>query len=180
MAEFNGFLISSNSQSLSAQFNAKSWGDTWDATGQLATLADEIQALDDGTMAVVLASMNSEEAKQTLEQNYFSLPNTFSIILQGQRETIGQSIARGVEFRDQLKLMPTGTKGPEIKNRLRGWGKYYGQFISQEAKDLNPQYDASLHGGILGYDKSVGNLLLGASGGAGNYLITDENDVCQF
>ena len=55
---------------------------------------------------------------------------------------------------------------------MRGWAKFYGQFYAHDAEGLNPGYDATLHGGGVGIDKSLGNLLLGISGGSGQYTTT--------
>jgi outer membrane autotransporter protein len=73
-------------------------------------------------------------------------------------------------------LLPPGAKGPERNNDLRGWAKYYGQFYNHDAQDLNPEYETTLHGGVIGVDKSFGNLLIGVGGGAGNYATTTGTD----
>jgi len=168
-----------NDRDLRFQFTTQSLGEYWGATGQLGELADELEAIDNPTMMGIIDSYdNPETSKALTEQTYFGTMNTFLVSMQGLQAAAGQSVARGTEFREQLRLHPKGAKGPpEINNSLRGWAKYYGQFLSHDADGLNAEYDATLHGGMVGYDKSFGNLLLGMSGGAGNYRITSGVDA---
>ena len=173
---FSDVVISNGT--LQIQLFVNSWGDAWGADGQLLQLADELQTLDDGTMAAIVSAYGQEGSKTITEQTYFTTMNTFLVALQGLDAAVGQSASRGTEFRELLKL-PAGAKGPETApgNDWRGWAKYYGQFLNHYADGLNPEYDATLHGGVIGADRSFGNLLIGLSGGAGNYRITALNDA---
>lgn len=174
---FNGAFVDSNN-TLSLQFIVNTWGAAWGADGQLLALADELQTLDDGTMAAIVSPLGSEAARTTVETTYFTTMNTFQTTLQGLNAAVGQSASRGTEFRELLKL-PPGAKGPGSApgNEWRGWGKYYGQFLSHDVDGLNPEYDATLHGGVVGADHCFGNLMIGLSGGGGNYLITGANQA---
>ncbi|MCF7863840.1 MAG: autotransporter outer membrane beta-barrel domain-containing protein, partial [Kiritimatiellales bacterium] len=175
---YNGYSIEGGN-TLRFQLIAQTWGSAWATDGQPKDLANELQTLDDGTMAAIVSPMNSASFKAAIEETYFTTMNTFQTALQGLNAAVGQSASRGTEFRELLKL-PTGAKGPEETtsgNDWRGWGKYYGQFLSHDADGLNQKYDATLHGGVIGADHSFGNLLIGLSGGAGNYHITGQDNA---
>ena len=125
----------------------------------------------------MVIAVNDSSNAELLEQTYFTTFNTYQTALQGMRAGMGQSLSRASEFRDQLKLHPPGAKGPEQNNRLRGWAKYYGQYFTHESNGLNPEYDTTLHGGVIGIDTCAGNLLIGISGGSSYSRITDANDA---
>jgi len=168
-----------NDRDLRFQFTTKTLKEHWNATGVFGDFTDELETIGNPTMMGIIDSYDNPETSKTLtEQTYFGSMNTFLVSMQGLQAAVGQSVTRGAEFREQLKLHPKGAKGPpEINNKLRGWAKYYGQFLSHDADGLNAEYDATLHGGVVGYDKSFGSLLLGMSGGAGNYRITSGSDA---
>lgn len=167
---------------LELRFTAMSLKEYWDLTNGTSTVvtekfANELDQLASTEMLEAIDGFSSSTASlSAIEETYFTTPNTFQTTLQGLQAAVGQSVSRGAEFREQLKLIPPGAKGPERKNELRGWGKYYGQFYTHDAEGLNPEYDTELHGGVIGIDKSLGNLLLGLSGGGGNYSTTTGAD----
>ncbi len=163
-----GVLFEGND--LRLRFTTLSLGDYWGADGQLALLADELDAISNATMLAAIDAIDDPAISAALvEQTYFTTFNTFQTALQGMRAAVGQSISRGTEFREQLKLKPEGAQGPERNNALRGWGKYYGQFLTHDAVGLNPEYDTILQGGVVGVDTSFGNLMLGIGGGGARY-----------
>lgn len=139
--------------------------------------ANDIDRLAGADMLRLIDQSDAATSLSQIETSYFTTFNTYQISLQGLQAAMAQSTSRSTEFRDQLKLFPTGAKGPIIApgNDWRGWGKYYGQFIHHNANGLNPEYDATLHGGVIGVDHSFGNLLIGLSGGAGGYRNTTAN-----
>lgn len=175
LTAFGGAFIDSG-KTLRLRFTTGNWGDAWDTDGPPKTLANELEDLDDGTMGPIVASMNATTFQTTIESTYFTTYNTFQTAMQGLQAALGQSTSRGAEFREQLKLIPPGAKGPQRKNDVRGWGKFYGQFYRHDAEGLNPEYDATLQGGAFGVDKSIGNLLLGIGGGSGRYTTTRGTD----
>jgi len=170
-------FVDSN-QFLRFQFTTITLGEYWNADGQLGSLANELELINNPEMMAIIDAIDDPDlSKELTATTYFTTMNTFQTALQGLQAALGQSISRGAEFREQLKLIPLGAKGPaQRKNDLRGWAKYYGQFYSHSAEDLNREYDSTLHGGVIGVDKSIGNLLVGISGGGGNYRITDSAD----
>jgi len=99
------------------------------------------------------------------------------------RTAVGQSIARGTHLRDERKLKPLGARGParrqgQAESQIRGWGKYYGNYYTRSESGLYPSYESGLHGGILGIDTSIGNLIVGISGGASRYeTVFDNSDA---
>ncbi len=171
LTTFNGAFIDGGN-ALRLQFVGGIWGNAWDVDGQPKDLANELQTLDDGTMADSISSLDKESFKTATETTYFTTMNTFQTVLHGTQAAVGQSVSRGAEFREQLNLKPSGARGPSQNNDLRGWAKYYGQFYSHDAEGLNQEYESTLHGGVIGIDKSIGNLLVGISGGAGDYSTT--------
>ncbi len=175
-------ILLDGSTTLSLHFATKPLAEYWQATGDFAQLADELDTMTNQNSAL-LAKIDEIDlaaghnvSGPLMEETYFTTFNTFQTSLRGLQAALGQSSARGAEFREELKLIPPGAKGPERKNELRGWAKYYGQFYNHDAEGLNQAYDTTLHGGVFGIDKSLGNLLLGISGGSGRYSTTDNND----
>jgi len=164
-------------------YTAQALGEYWNLTnGTSAYITEAFAAvIDQPTNTAMLAgidSFNSAAASlAAVEQTYFAGMNTFQTSLIGLQSAMGMAPARGAEFREELKLIPLGAKEPQINNDIRGWGKYYGSFLSHEADGLNAGYDTTLHGGVFGVDKSFGNLLIGLSGGAGAYRTTTDNDA---
>ncbi len=164
------------------QFTAQSLNEYWglsNGTSSVVTeeFANEMDELAGSEMLALIEGFGSSaQSLAATEETYFTTFNTFQIAMQGLQAAVGQSVSRGAEFREQLKLVPPGAKGPERKNDLRGWGKFYGQFYSHDADGLNREYDATLHGGVVGVDKSIGSLLLGISGGSGRYTTTIGDD----
>ncbi|MDF7800492.1 autotransporter domain-containing protein [Pontiellaceae bacterium B1224] len=175
---FSGFLINANN--LSALFSTATLSNYWNATGKLAVLANELEVLAPAEMNAAINSLGPDASKSAIEETYFTTPNTFQVAKQGLDAAVGLSLSRGAEFREQL-LLPAGTKGPAsaVNNDWRFWAKFYGQFYSRGQDGLNPEYDADIHGGVVGMDKSFGNLLVGISGGMGNYSITADSDADQ-
>ncbi len=164
------------------QFTAQALSEYWGLSNGISSVvseefANELDLLASSEMLAIIDSFGSSvQSLAAVEEAYFTTMNTFQTALQGLQAAVGQSVSRGAEFREQLKLIPPGAKGPPRKNDLRGWVKYYGQFYSHNADGLNRQYDTTLHGGVGGIDKSIGNLLLGISGGVGNYRTTDSTE----
>ncbi len=155
------------------RFISQSLSNYWSATGQLGLLAGELDASGNTAMLNTIDAYNDPTlSSMAIEQTYFTTFNNFQTALQGLRAAVGQSISRSSEFRDQLKLIPPGAKGPERNNQLRGWAKYYGQYVTRDEEQLVPSYDTTLHGGVVGIDTSLGNLLVGISGGSGRYRIS--------
>ena len=159
-------------------FNTATLSDHWNATGQLAALAGELDIINDPVMNAIINNMGADASKALVEENYLTTMNTFQIAKQGLDAAVGLALSRGTEFREQQQL-PKGAEGPDEENDWRFWAKYYGQFYHRNQQDLNPEYDAIIHGGVIGMDKSYGPLLVGISGGAGNYSINTENDAEQ-
>jgi uncharacterized protein YhjY with autotransporter beta-barrel domain len=151
----------------------------------LGMLATELDLIANTNMLAQYDSMVAQTAQQLTEQTYLSIPNSFQVILQGHQAAVGQSIARGSDFREMLtmakvKITPTNPKGPSGPEKkayigpirgeeMHGWAQYYGQFYSHDREGDQTGYDATLHGGVFGIDKAFGNLLIGLSGGAGTY-----------
>ncbi len=166
---YNGLtLIGGNN--LAAGFSAAALKDYWNATGQLGMLAEELDANGNASLLNNIDAYNDpDRSSAAIEQTYFTTFNNFQTALQGMRASVGESISRSSDFREALKLMPPGAKGPERNNQLRGWAKYYGHFFTHDEDQLNPSYDTVLQGGVAGIDTSIGNLLVGISGGSGHY-----------
>lgn len=176
---FFGYDTSGND--LSLIFKTATLAEYWGATnGPFGELAQELESLATSEMNIIINNLGAAESGARVEQTYFTTMNTFQAAKQGLDAAVGLSLSRGTEFRDQL-LLPKGSKGPKLdpKNDWRFWLKYYGNFYSKDADGLNPEYDATLHGGVIGMDKSFGNLLFGISGGAGNYRIDADNNAEQ-
>lgn len=168
---FTGVQVVSNS--IVFQFNTRSLSDYLGATGTFGEFIDELETLLPDGMDTTINQINDPStAGALLEETYFTTFNNFQTALQGMRAAVGQSLSRGSEFRDQLKLLPPGAKGPERKNKLRGWAKYYGHYFSHDEQQLNPGYDTVLQGGVAGIDTSIGNLLVGICGGSSFYNIS--------
>jgi hypothetical protein len=165
-------LILLGGNDLAAGFTVEALKDYWGATGQFALLADELEAIgNDDLINAIDAYDDPEQSSKAIEETYFTTFNNFQTALQGMRAAVGQSLSRGSEFREQLRLTPSGARGPERNNQLRGWAKYYGRFYTRDRDGLNPEYDTVLHGGTVGIDTSIENLLLGISGGSSQYRI---------
>ena len=165
---------------LALEFTTKSLSNYWDATGQFAVLANELDALtnlNSELLSTVDIIADPDISGPLVEQTYFTIPNTFQTSMQGLQAAVGQSAARGAEFRAQLSLIPPGARGPERNNDLRGWGKYYAQYLTHDKQDLSTAYETTLHGGVIGIDQSFGDLLLGISGGSGRYSTTYDNNA---
>jgi len=164
-------------QFLRFHFTTLSLGEYWNVDGQMGELADELEDINNPAMMATIDAIDDPDLSQAItEETYFTTMNTFQTAMQGLQAAVGQSVSRGAEFREQLKLAPPGAKGPERKNDLRGWAKFYGQFHTHDAEGLNPGYDTTLHGGVAGVDHSFGNLLIGISGGSGRYSTTSGSD----
>jgi|GEM_PF-6418253 len=174
----SGTLVSDD---LALVFSTASLSNYWNATGQLAELADELDSIDNASMNTIINNIGASASKTAVQNTYFTSLNTFQTAMLGLQAAVGQSVSRGTEFRDQLRLpQPTGVRGPsEPENDWRFWAKYYGQFYNHDAEASNPAYEATLHGGVIGMDKSFGCLLIGISGGMGNYRIEDDNNAEQ-
>jgi hypothetical protein len=166
-----------NGKTLKLEFSTLPLRQYWDVDGQMGQLADELDEIDHQQMLKIIDTIDDPALSAALtERTYFTTMNTFQTSLLGLQAALGQSSARSTEFRSQLKLLPLGAKGPDRHNDIRGWGKYYGHLLSHNKEGLNEEYDTSIHGGVIGIDKSFGNLLLGLSGGAGRYSTTTDHD----
>ena len=164
-------------QFLRFHFTTLSLGDYWNVDGQMGMLANELEDINNPAMMATIDAIDDPDLSQAItETTYFTTFNTFQTAMQGLQAAVGQSVSRGAEFREQLKLVPPGAKGPERRNDLRGWAKFYGQFYAHDAEGLNQEYDTTLHGGVVGIDHSLGNLLVGISGGSGRYSTTRGSD----
>ena len=160
-------------------FSTATLSNYWNATGDLAKLADELDAINDAAMNVIINNLGGSASKAAVEASYFNTPNTFQVAMQGLHAAVGQAASRGTEFREQLNL-PAGAYGPQdADNDWRFWMKYYGQFYNHDGDGLNSSYDATMHGGVIGMDKSFGPLLIGISGGMGSYRIEGDNSAQQ-
>lgn len=172
--------FSQTGSGLAIIFSTASFADFWGATnGQFGALAVELEALATPEMNIIINNLGSEKSAALVEETYFTTMNTFQVAKQGLDAAVGLALSRGTEFRDQI-LLPKdkGPLGPSLnpQNDWRFWMKYYGNFYSRGEDGLNPEYDAIMHGGVLGMDKSFGKLLVGLAGGAGRYSIdTDSN-----
>ena len=169
-----------DSNNISFIFTTLSLSDYWDATGPLAELADELEDLASPEMNIILNNLGANASQALVEETYLTTMNTFQVAKQGLDAAVGLALSRGTEFREQQRL-PKGAEGPdgETENDWRFWAKYYGQFYHRNQQDLNPEYNAIMHGGVIGMDKSYGPLLVGISGGAGNYSVETESDAEQ-
>ncbi|QBG47536.1 autotransporter domain-containing protein [Verrucomicrobia bacterium S94] len=168
---------------LSIIFDTLKLSDYWNAAGDFAVLANELENLAPTEMNVIINNLGVKQSSALVEETYFTTMNTFQVAKQGLDAAIGLSLSRGTEFRDQLALpkAPNGLRGPgaETPNDWRFWMKYYGNFYSRSPDGLNPEYDATMHGGLIGMDKSFGRLLIGLAGGMGNYKIDAESSAEQ-
>jgi len=160
------------------RFSTQQLKDYLNATGSYGEFIDELEMLMPDEMSTVIDLIDDAAlTDQALERTYYSMFNNLQIALQGMRGSLGQSLSRNAEFRDQLKLLPPGAKGPERNNQLRGWARYFGEYITHDGQGINPDYDAVLHGGVAGIDTSIGNLMIGFSGGSSHYGITHDDDA---
>lgn len=163
---------------LSFVFTTLSFSNYWNASGQMAKLANEFEDLASDDLNLIINSLGASASAALVEQTYFSTLNTFQAAKQGLGASLGLGLSRGTDFREQLRL-PAGPQGPESQNDWRFWLKYYGSFYSSDGEGLNTAYDTTLHGGALGMDKSFGRLLIGLSAGAGNYTIDADSTAEQ-
>jgi outer membrane autotransporter protein len=177
---FGGFLLDPTDTTLAAIFNTASLSEYWDATGTLAELANELETLASSEMNSIINNLGSSSSKSAIQETYLTTMNTFQVAQQGLDAAVGLSTSRGTEFRDQLRL-PKGAGGPPVKteSEWRFWAKYYGQFYHRDQDGLNQEYDANMHGGVLGMDKNFGHLLVGISGGAGRYSIDTATEASE-
>jgi outer membrane autotransporter protein len=176
-SEFDGLLLLGGND-LAASFTVQALKDYWNATGPMALLADELEAIgNDALINAIDAYDDPRQSGEAIEETYFTTFNNLQTALQGMHAAVGQSLSRGSEFREQLRLVPPGARGPERNNQLRGWAKYYGRFYTRDREGLNPEYDAILHGGSAGIDASIENLLLGISGGSSHYRIDRDRNA---
>lgn len=175
---FNGATITGGNR-LDLSFITATWGSAWDSGTSGQQLADELETLDDGTMGAVISTMNQATFKAAIEETYLSTFNTFGTALQGLQAAVGQSVSRGTEFRENLRL-PKGASGPdEAASDWRFWGKFYSQLYQHDATAAAAAYDTTLLGGSFGMDRSFGSLLVGISGGSGHYRIERDPDGRQ-
>jgi outer membrane autotransporter protein len=170
---------------LGFRFATAALKDYWNTSGQMTLLADELDMIGNAEMLAAIDSIDDPAASAAMvEQTYFTTHNTLQTSLMGLQAAVGQNTSRSTEFREQLKLIPVGARGPARRNDIRGWGKYYGNFQNYEAQGLNSEYDTRLHGGVIGADMSLGKLMLGLSGGGGKYNTqydsTAEEEVTAF
>ncbi|MEI6892292.1 MAG: autotransporter domain-containing protein [Pontiella sp.] len=159
------------------QFTTLSLSNYWNATGQLEELAGELENLASPEMNIILNNLGANASKALVEETYLATMNTFQVAKQGLDAAMSLSLSRGTEFRAQQRLQKA--KGSTGEDHWNFWAKYYGQFYHRNQQDLNAEYDAAIHGGAMGMDKSYGSLLVGISGGAGNYSIDTENNAEQ-
>ncbi|MBN2161790.1 MAG: autotransporter domain-containing protein [Pontiellaceae bacterium] len=163
---------------LTLLFSTLRLSDYLGATGEFSSFLDELEPLLSSEMLTAIdRNYESAATASQIQQTYFTSFNHYQTALQGMRAAVGQSISRGSEFRDQMRLTPPGPRGPEQNNRMRGWTKYYGQYLSHDEEGMNPGYDTILHGGVVGIDTSFGNLLIGFSGGSSHSRITQDTDA---
>lgn len=157
-------------------FDTKSLVDYWNADGQLADLADDLDYVNDPAMMKIIDELGAEASSEAVDETYFTGFNTFQTALLGLRASVAQSISRGTEFRETLSL-PKGSKGPDSPdNDWRIWAKYYGQFYSRDANGSEQGFESVIHGGVFGMDKSFEQLLIGLATGMGRYKSDYDND----
>jgi len=166
------------------EFTTQALKDYWNATGAFGDFADELESLLTPEMNTAINLIDDPEiSSRAVEQTYFTTFNSFQTAVQGMRAAVGQSVARGTHLRDERKLKPLGARGPaaqqgQAESHIRGWGKYYGNYYTRSEAGLYPSYESGLHGGILGIDTSIGNLIVGISGGASRYeTVFDNNEA---
>lgn len=176
--EAQAIFIDTASHNLYATFYTPTLRVWWNADGQLGLLADDIDAISNSTMNILINSMGASASKKAVEETYFTVQNNMQVVLQGHDAAVGQALSRGSDFREVLTLQPHGSKGPQARgDEIHPWIKYYGQFASHDAGTNLSGYDSTLHGGVLGVDKSFGKLLVGIMGGTGNYQIDADNNT---
>jgi outer membrane autotransporter protein len=160
------------------RFTAKALRDYWDLAGGTSEVvteafADELDQLAGSDMLAIIDGISDPaQSLAAIEDAYFTTRNTFQTVLYGMQSAVGQSASRGAEFREQMKLKPSGGRGPQGAGDLRGWAKYYGQRYDHDAQGLNREYETDMDGGVLGVDTSLGGLLVGIGGGYGQYSTT--------
>jgi outer membrane autotransporter protein len=148
----------------------------WNATGQFATLADELDSIGNTDMLSAIDLIDDADASaEAVEETYLTTLNNFQVAMQGLQAAVGLSASRGTEFREKMQL-PVGAKGPDqSENDWSFWANYHGQFLQHDAVGANSAYDGTMHGGVIGVDKSFGRLLLGFSVGKGKNNIDAAN-----
>jgi hypothetical protein len=163
------------STNLVYRFTTESLKDYWNAKGPFGVFADELESLITPEMDTIINLIdNPAISSRAVQQTYFTTFNSFQTALQGMRAAVGQSVARGTQLRDQKRMVPRGARGPTRQpglpeSRIRGWGKYYGNYYTHSDSGLYPSYDSRIHGGVVGIDTSIGKLIIGISGGASQY-----------
>lgn len=164
-----------DAQYINARFRARALKEFWGLTNNpvMESLADELDDLGSTNFVNTIDSMAAEDSLAAAETAYFSIPNTFQTVLQGQQAAVGQAISRGGDFRELLDMELPGPNGPTVEEQWNGWAKYYGQLYNR-IDDEQPEYDTVLHGGVIGIDRAFGPLLIGIMGGAG---ATDSQDT---
>jgi len=171
-----GLSIDGNALELDAI--SEKWGIAWIPGTKENALGNELYDLaSDSPMATIVSALGEDAFKSVTETTYWTTFNTMQSALQSLRAAVGPVQSRGTEFRELIKLIPPGARGPARWNEFRGWGKYYGHFINQSKEGLNPAYDTTLHGGVAGIDRSFASMLVGISGGAGAWSSTYDNDA---
>lgn len=163
---------------LSFIFNTQGLKEYWgNPDGDLGNLADELDELAPPNMMAIIDNMSADQSKATVDSTYFTPMSTFKVSMQGLHAALGQSLSRGSEFRETLQL-PPGANGPQTEQqKWHAWGKYYAQFYNHTQSSESAAYTSEIHGGALGADKIFGNLLIGLSGGIGNYHTENDNNV---
>lgn len=179
---FNSIYLTGGSN-LVFRFTTDSLTNYWNATGAFGDFADELDSLITPEMNTIINLIDDPEiSSRAVEQTYFTTFNSFQTALQGMRAAVGQSVARGTQLRDQNRMVPHGARGPrrrraQPESRIRGWGKYYGNYYTHSKSGLYPSYESGLHGGVLGIDTSIEKLIVGISAGASRYETVFDNDA---
>ncbi|HSR87923.1 MAG TPA: autotransporter domain-containing protein, partial [Pontiella sp.] len=168
------------------RFTTEPLKDYWNTTGTFGIFAEELDSLITPEMNGIINLIdNPVLSSSAVEQTYFTTFNSFQTALQGIRTAVGQSVARGTELRDQKRMVPRGARGPgrrrgrAYNQQIRGWGKYFGNYYTRSESGLYPSYDTGMHGGVLGVDTSIGNLIIGISGGASRYRTEFDGDATE-
>ncbi|MCF7848392.1 MAG: autotransporter domain-containing protein [Kiritimatiellales bacterium] len=151
---------------------------------QMARLAKEIDDMsllgnpNAVSQIYLLNEMSGEEQSEQLTQLYEQGVPTYMHrqgMLGGQQQVMMQARAFQAVGRS-AGAKPEGVAGPhKAEQGLRGWMRGYGSWADREADGSFNGFDQNVYGTIVGFDKAIGNMLLGVAGGYAQSDLTQDN-----